>query len=515
MSRLLIKKTILLSSSTLISRIFGFIRELVLPWYLGVGEGADAFLTAIRIPNALRNIFAEGALSAALVPTLVRVVKEHGRHVASVIVTRLFVIIECCIALLGGLLAWYATEVVHFLVPGWPIERIALATPLLQISTLFIVCIITSALLAAALQATHHYAIPSIAQIVVNICTIVGALLCLWYQWPIVTLAWFFVLGGLIMVGMHLVTYYRHDFTFSWSSLVTRKEVREVLTKLAPSIISVGMIEIIFIISNGFASYLPAGQISLFTYASNFMRLPLGVLAVPFANVAFLHFSRVSLYAPRRLSYYLLESSTLIFWIMVPIVLLMSFFAFDIFATLYKNFAYEHIVQAQWLLIIMLIGVFFFALNKIILNIFYALHNTFIPSMITLLGALINTMLDIVLMRFFGIYGLAWGQTMAAIAQTILFLMYAQRKLNIVLYGYHFMQFVTRALCQVLCIGSCGYGLFRLLRNWFANWPEPWGYFFTKSVGLWLWVGPLCCCLALMMWFTRKIFGIKMHFLNF
>src|SRR5579859_7378794 len=102
MSRLLIKKTILLSSSTLISRIFGFIRELVLPWYLGVGEGADAFLTAIRIPNALRNIFAEGALSAELVPTLVRVVKEHGRHVASVIVTRLFVIIECCIALLGG-----------------------------------------------------------------------------------------------------------------------------------------------------------------------------------------------------------------------------------------------------------------------------------------------------------------------------------------------------------------------------------------------------------------------------
>lgn len=514
MSRSVIKKTILLSSSTLISRLFGFIRELVLPRYLGVGEVADAFLTAVRIPNALRNIFAEGALSAAVVPTLVKMVKERGKDAASALITHLFMIIELCVVALGFLLAWYAQDVIHLLVPGWSMERIALAVPLLRIFIFFIFCIITSALLAAALQAAHHYIVPSCSQIVVNICVITGALLCLHYHWQVTTLAWFFVLGGLIMVAMHVGMYYRYQFSFLLSQVATGKEVREVLRKLAPSMISVGMIEIIFIISNGFASYLPAGEIALYTYASNFMRLPLGVFAVPFANVVFIHFSRVGLYAPKRFSYYVLESTKLIFWIMVPISLLMSFFAFDIFATLYKNFTYAHMVQAQGLLIIMLLGVFFFALNKILLNIFYASHVTLLPSIITLFGAAINTGLDIILMRFFGIYGLAWGQTIAAAAQTGLFLLCLQKKLGITLYFHRFGQFAMRACMQFMLVSLPFYGIFLLLRRYFIQWSSPWGYFFTESIGLWLWVGPLCCVMALMLWFTKKMFGIKMHFLS-
>lgn len=516
MSKALMKKTLELSSSTLVSRLFGFVRDWLMPRYLGVGAVADVFVTAFRLPNSLRKIFAEGALSAACVPVFVRMVKEQGQDAASRLITSLFVIVEGFVILFCWFVACYAQEIIYLLAPGWQGEQVILGVSLLKIFIFFIFFTSSSALLAAALQAVHHFLVPACAQIVLNIMIVVGILVCMKYNLSVAVFAWIHVIGGLVMFLMHVAAYYRHSFRFMLRDIATQREVRDILRKFVPSIFSIGFIELNFWISSSFASYLTSGSIALFTYASNFMRLPLGVLVVPFAQIIFPQFARVSVYAPKRLQYYLLEASKLLFWAMIPVMLLMCFFAHDIFATLYlsEKFTMHDVVQAQWILILMLLGIFFFAINKIMVNIFYALHNTFVPSLIMFGGSVVNTALDIVLMRSMGIHGLALAQTLAVALQTALFLFCLHRYMDVAIYYARFGQFVMRALAQLSICTTLFYLLFSLVRTAFAQLPGFWGNFFTQSIGLWLWVGPLCLLMVLLLWLSNKRFGIKMHFLN-
>jgi putative peptidoglycan lipid II flippase len=104
----LIAKTIQVGTSTLLSRLFGLIREFLMSRYLGVGEVADAFLTAFKIPNSLRKIFAEGALSAASIPTFVAVIKKESKKEASALMTLSFLVFEGMLLLLCGLIFWQA-----------------------------------------------------------------------------------------------------------------------------------------------------------------------------------------------------------------------------------------------------------------------------------------------------------------------------------------------------------------------------------------------------------------------
>jgi putative peptidoglycan lipid II flippase len=512
----LIKKTLSISSSTLLSRLFGFIRDLVLIRYLGAGAAADAWVTAFRLPNTLRKIFAEGALSAALIPTLVRVVKEQGRNAASSLMTRVFLGVEGFVLLLCLFVVWHAHAVICLVAPGFTAEQTALAVPLLRILIFYILFISSSAVLAGALQAVQQFFVPAFSQVVFNIVAIGAGLICWYGNLSVNALAWFFVFGGVMQFAMHLFAYMRQGFLFRARDLVTRQETREVFKKFVPCIISVGMIEVNLVIDGQFASYLPEGSIALLSYAANFMRIPLGVFIVAFSSILLPHLSRVGSYAPRRLSYYLYESSKLIFWVIIPIVLIMSFLSYDIFHTLYlsEKFSEVQVITAHWLLIIMLLGLFFFSINKILLNVFYALHETFLPTVITLVCVIINTILNYLLMGPWGVYGLAAATSIAGVAQVFMLLIMLQKKFKFVMYYRQFAQFVVRATAQVLAIFGCFYGLFTGVRLLVTQLDEPWRTFFLYKIGFWAWAGPLACCAGAVLLVTRRWCGIKLYFLD-
>src|SRR5581483_10401125 len=101
-----------------------------------------------------------------------------------------------------------------------------------------------------------------------------------------------------------------------------------------PCMITMGALEVNLLIDSMLASFLPAGAFSLFDYASGFFRIPLGVFAVAFSTILLSHFSRVSTYAPKRLSFYLLESTKFVFWVTIPVSIIMCFFSHKFFATL-------------------------------------------------------------------------------------------------------------------------------------------------------------------------------------
>ncbi len=515
----ILQKTVQVGASTLISRLLGSVRELLMIGYLGVGPLADAFIAAFRIPNSLRRIFGEGALTAAFVPTLVTVLNKDGQKAANRLITITFIIIETFLLLLCLLLVWQAPRVIAWSLPGWSSGNLVLVTAsLLKILIFYILFVSSIILLAGALQAVHHFTIPAISQVITNIIFIIQIIICQYYNLPITYLAYGILLNGFIIFLMHIFAARRNNFIFIMPDRAGFREFGTVLGKFFPPLISMGAVEINLFIDQMLASYLPAGSVSLLYYAQALMRVPLSVFATAFSTIVLGHFARVHAYAPKRFNFYVLESAKLVFWVMTPISLLMAIFSYKLFYTISlisTQFPVQYVDQAAQLLIAFALGLFFFSLNKILLNIFYAMHETFIPTVVSLGTTVLNTLFNLLLMYFFGVLGLVVATVLAELVKTFLFLIILALKFSIKLYWYRFILFVRNYIVQLLVAGVIFYSIYKIIELFFTRFSnETLANFFLFHIGYWLWVGPLCGLLMLFLYFTRKQFAVRSYFLD-
>lgn len=524
--RSIIKHTIQLGISTVISKGLGFVRELLLARYLGVGPLADAFFTAFRIPNSLRKIFAEGALSAAFVPTLTHVVTKEGHEQASYVTTGALLVMQGILLPLCALLAFYAPFFVALQVPGWITEsshefseRFTTAVTLFKILIFYITCISMSSLFAGALQGINKFSIAAWGQISMNVFWIIQLWICSRYDISLSSFSWLVLANGACYALVHYVFYRAAGFRLA---LVFTRDVWchvwQGIKKFVPCALGNGAVEINLYIDQIVASYLPEGSLSLLNYTQGFVRLPLGTFAVAFGTIVLSHFSRISTYAPRRLGYYVLESAKFVFWVTLPVTILMSVFSYKIFYTTYYSFsdkfALEYVHDAAVLLVISLSGLFFFSFNKIILNVYYALHETRWPTIITIISTVCNTILNIIGMQWFGINGIVLATTIAACIQMIMLLIVLKYIMNIRLYGGAFWNFAARYVLQLTCTSILLYGLYNLLVYTILCCSLHMQHILLETIVYWLWVGPLCLLYMLLLYSTRKEWGIRVHFLD-
>jgi putative peptidoglycan lipid II flippase len=274
--------------------------------------------------------------------------------------------------------------------------------------------------------------------------------------------------------------------------------------------------EIAHFIDTSYASLLPAGSLSLISYANRFISIPLGVFATAFSTILLPHFSRINTYSPKRLHFYLLESAKLVFWVTIPSALLMAFFSQEIFITIFvsKKFTLAQAYEAGNILMVFTIGLFFFSLNKILLNIFYSMHAAWVTALVSLLATGCNILLNELLIRQFQTIGLATATTIAGITQSVLFLIILHKKYNFRLYIGHFMKFIVYYTAQLILFGTlfiiAYYGIIKGIQAI----PSHYTLFFINSLGLWFWVGPLVLIFLFFIWYTRNLFKLKLYFLS-
>lgn len=513
----ILQKTIQVGSSTLLSRFFGIIREVLMGRFLGVGAVPDAFFTAFTIPNLLRKLFAEGAMSAVFIPRLVTV-GRHDKQQANSLISLGFLIFQGFLFVFCSLVIWKAEFVLRLMVPGWSADRIAIAVPLLRILMPFILCVSSSALLAGALQSVGHFFVPAFAPVLLNIVFIIGLLVCMYFSLPVSYLCFFIIFGGILQFVVHLFAYFELNFHFGAINKQAFRNFMPILVKFLPCLVSTGVMEFsLTIVDKRFASYLPAGSITLIHYASRFMAIPLGVFAVAFSTILLPHFSRIVTFAPKRLSFYLLETTKLVSWVTLPITLLMIFLAEKVFHTLFlsEKFTLVHVHQAQMIFIAFAMGLIFLSLNKILLNIYFALHVTVIPTVIALVAAFLNVGLIYYLIDSFQSVGIAIAYTLSiGVAQSLLFLFFLYSRYNFRFYGKDFFMFLVRYLLQLSILFSIFYVVYRVCTSYIEIFPESIANFMLYKIGFWLWVGPLCGLLLLTIFYLRKLFKIKLYFLD-
>jgi putative peptidoglycan lipid II flippase len=222
-------------------------------------------------------------------------------------------------------------------------------------------------------------------------------------------------------------------------------------------------------------------------------------------------------YAPKRLSFYLLEATKLIFWVTIPVTFLMIFFSKEIFITVFLSdkFPMDKVLQASNVLIAFMIGLPFFSMNRILLNLYYALHNTFVPAVVSIIATVANITLNWLLIDYLQAPGLALATVISAFVQTSLYLWYLYRYQNFTFYFKNFAQFSFNYAIQLLVIGTlfiCSYyTIYNLIDCYFSCWLAQW---LLNSILLWFWVGPLLLAVFMALYYFRASFNVKLYFLD-
>lgn len=514
----ILQKTAQIAGSSLASKVLALVRSWFEIRYFGAGSLSDAFWTAYAIPNILRKAFAEGALSAAFIPTLIRIVRDDSQEQASRLMTLTMAIIETIVFSLCLIIFANPSYFILLMSPGFAQKPLELAhsISLVRILIFFVLFISVSALMAGGMQAKNHFIVPSWGPVLLNICYITGLIVCLYWQLPLTVFAYFVIGGGILLMLVHIDTYYRLGYKFLSPDTQTWIYFYQVLYKFLPSLLATSVMEINFAIDNRFVSYLAAGEVSIFKYASGFLRIPLGTFAVAFSTILLSHFSRVSTYNPKRIGFYLLESSKLIFWVCLPATLIMSAFSSQFFTTLFvsENFTQSQALTAAQVLIVLLSGLFCFSLNKVLLSIYYAMHETTLPTIVTIIGVVINTIVNALLVYKIGVVGIALGTVVGGVVQMVLFIWLLSRNYHIQLYIRHFLDFALRYLVQVLLFSVLFYVLYQALGALILKVVPGMSAFFIHGLGLWLWTVPLAVAIFGLVYITRKIFKIQLYFLD-
>ncbi len=288
MSQSLLRSSLLVSAWTLVSRVLGFVRDVLLAGWFGAGAGMDAFLVAFKIPNFLRRLFAEGAFSQAFVPVLAQTREAEGEQGVRELVARTLGLLATVLALLTLAAIAGSPWLIRLFAPGFTVEdgRATLAAGLLQITFPYLFFISLVALASAVLQTWKRFAWPAFAPVLLNLC-LIG------FGWwgtthaaqPLYALSWGVFAAGAAQLLLVALPLWRMGL-LGWPQWRWRdSRVRRILRLMAPIVFASSVAQLALLVDSILASLLLVGSVSWLYFADRLMELPLGVFAIAIGTV--------------------------------------------------------------------------------------------------------------------------------------------------------------------------------------------------------------------------------------
>jgi putative peptidoglycan lipid II flippase len=260
----MIQRILTVGGFTLLSRITGFVRDIILAAVLGAGPVADAFFVALRLPNHFRAIFAEGAFNAAFVPAYARIRQQDGAQAAGLFADRIFTLLLISqIVLLAFALAFTPT-VIDVLAPGFArdSERYGLAVELTRITFPYLLLITVVTLYGGILNALQRFAAASAAPIFLNLSMIVTLLLAVFFPTAGHAAAWGVLISGVLQALLVGGDLWRAGAMTVWRRPELTADVRQFFRALGPATVGSAGVQLALFADTIIASFLPAGAVS-------------------------------------------------------------------------------------------------------------------------------------------------------------------------------------------------------------------------------------------------------------
>ena len=381
----MLKGLLSFGSMTMVSRIFGLVRDIVISSVFGVSPATDAFWVAFRIPNFMRRLFAEGSFTTAFVPVFTQIKETRPHADLKVLVSRTAGTLGAVLLLIVGLGMIFTPQVVMLFSPGAVDEpqKFALTVQLLRLTFPFLMFVSLTALAGGALNSFHRFGMPALAPVILNLSMIAGALwLSPRLHTPILALGWAILLGGVVQLLFLLPQLARLDLLalprWGWA----HPDVRKVMRLMLPTLFGSSIAQINLLLDTVIASLLFVGSQTWLSQADRFLELPLGVFGIALGTVILPTLSRHHVNTDHAGFSKALDwglRTTLM--IALPAMLGLMLLSVPLVATLFQHgrFTGFHTQMAALSVFGLSFGLPAFALVKVILPAFYARQDTRTP----------------------------------------------------------------------------------------------------------------------------------------
>jgi len=422
----LIKNTSIIAGATLLSRILGFVRDMVIAYTLGAGALADVFFVAFRVPNLLRRLFAEGSLTMAFVPIFKNIQTKEGKVSAFCFARSVFYGLIGILTLLTVIALICAPYITFVVAPGFrdrP-EVFNLTTSLIRICFPYIIFISSVALCMGILNSMGYFAAPALAPCVLNIVLISSALVAKLYNLNVsLALSYGVLIAGIGQFLLQQPSLKKINFSWIGEVNLKHKGVKLLLKLMLPSVFGAAVYQLNIVLNTVLASFLKTGTVSYLYYADRLVQFPLGVFGVAVSVAALPDLSTLA--SKNNISDFkktLNQSLSLILFICLPATAGLIGLSTPIIKLLFHRGAFDEVSVHATALCLMGYGIGLpaFSLVRTLVSSLYALKDTKSPAYIASICLFINLIAGIVLMRYFSFFGLAIAVSISSWVNVIL-----------------------------------------------------------------------------------------------
>lgn len=430
----LLKSSLMVATMTMLSRVLGLIRDMVIAHFVGATAAADAFFIAFKIPNFMRRLFAEGAFSQAFVPVLSEYRERRGVDEVKALVDRVAGALGGSLLLVTGLAVIGAPVVAMVFAPGFFNDddptRYLLTSEMVRITFPYLLLISMTGFCGAVLNSYGRFAIPAFTPVLLNLCMIAAATVAApYFSEPAFALAWGVLAAGLLQLAFQVP--FMHGLRMAPTPVWDWQDrgVRRILKLMGPAIFGVSVSQINLLLDTVLASFLPMGSVSWLYYSDRLVELPLGVFAIAISTVILPSLSRHQANdTPEAFRATLDWAIRMVLLIAVPASVALIVLAEPILVTLfqYGKLTPPDVAMASLSLRAYAIGLLAFMVIKVLAPGYYSRQDTKTPVRFGIVAMVANMVMNIALVVPFHFYwrighvGLALATALSAILNAAL-----------------------------------------------------------------------------------------------
>jgi len=458
---------------TTVSRILGLAREMVFAFLFGSSRSTDAFNAAFRIPNLLRDLFAETALSAAFVPVLTEQ-KARGKHqenlLASNIFNTLFLVVGF-ITILGMIFARPVASVIAVGFGNIP-DKLSLTASLTFITFPFLLFVSLAAWAMSYHNTEGSFFVPSVAPAFFNVFSIAVPLALFgWYTArggdPIFGAALGVTIGGLMQFLIQVPGVLRHGYRYRFYLNWRDPEFRRVMALFVPVAIGLAGSRINVAVNTILVSFLEERSLTWLNYAYRIMHLPLGLFGIAVGTVALPRFSRLVMENKiEELHSTLKDSLRMVFFLTVPSSILIAFFSYQITRLIYQHgqFTSADTLAVSRALILYTLGIPFISALRNVASVFYAHKDSLRPMYASFFSIGLNIVMNLALMKPVGFLAFPLSATVASVVNVLILVRWLPKKIGPVEFQTIYAYFIKLAGASAAA-GFAGIVVFRALSS--------------------------------------------------
>ena len=424
----------LMAIATFISRILGYVKDMILAGFFGASGIADTFFVAFRIPNLLRELFAEGSMSSAFIPVLTEYQTKQGLEEAKRLVRIIFTFILIFVGLICILGIIFSPAIVRMIAPGFAgmPEKFSLTVLLSRIMFPFLLFISLAALAMGALNVRRVFFIPALAPAMLNIGIIITVLLFATnMQQPILAVAIGVAFGGFIQFAFQLPSFIQNKYSLRPEFSFRHDGLKKMSLLILPATMGMAVAQINIFISTILASYLPEGSITYLYYSMRLIQFPIGIFGVAMGMALLPTLSEHAVKGDyERLRDDFSFALRLLFFITIPAMAGLIALREPIVNILFQRGKFDYVatVGTAEALLFYSIGIWAIVGVRVVTASFYSMQDTRTPVKVAMVALAANIVFSLVLMKPMKHSGLALANALASgVNFTLLFYFLGRR----------------------------------------------------------------------------------------